>query len=154
MPPMPSASADAVLSAARLLMAVSARSIGSVDESITLPQFRVLVVLSTQGALPLSAVAAQLGVSLAAARRLVDGLIASGLVRESAGSNVQRQNVVEMTESGAEIVAMVTRQRRDDIAEIIARIPDRPRSDWVAALRSFAEVGGEPRIPRPALQPD
>ena len=40
----------AVLTASRLLVAVSARSLAEVGERVTLPQFRMLVVLATRGA--------------------------------------------------------------------------------------------------------
>src|SRR6202008_1918017 len=36
---------DALMTASRLLVAISARSIGLVDETITIPQFRTLVIL-------------------------------------------------------------------------------------------------------------
>jgi DNA-binding MarR family transcriptional regulator len=146
-PSAPTASADAVLSAARLLMAVSARSIVSVDESITLPQFRVLVELSTRGALTLSTVAAQLGVSISTARRLIDRLIASGLASQQVSPAARREIVVELTDVGETIVTTVTRQRRAEIAGIIARMPDGHHSNWVAALNTFSEAGGEPVVP-------
>ncbi|MBS2539761.1 hypothetical protein KGQ20_44170 [Catenulispora sp. NF23] len=38
---------DAVLTASRLLVAVSARSLNEVEDSLTLPQFRALVVLAS-----------------------------------------------------------------------------------------------------------
>ncbi|CAM5308255.1 hypothetical protein SBADM41S_12362 [Streptomyces badius] len=38
---------EAVLTASRLLVAVSARSLAEVEERVTLPQFRMLVVLSS-----------------------------------------------------------------------------------------------------------
>ncbi|CAO0830870.1 hypothetical protein SMICM17S_10189 [Streptomyces microflavus] len=40
---------QAVLTASRLLVAVSARSLAHVEDRVTLPQFRMLVVLSTRG---------------------------------------------------------------------------------------------------------
>lgn len=40
----------AVLTASRLLVAVSGRSLAAVEEGLTLPQFRMLGVLSTRGA--------------------------------------------------------------------------------------------------------
>lgn len=40
----------AVLTASRLLVAVSARSLSAAGERVTLPQFRMLLVLSTRGA--------------------------------------------------------------------------------------------------------
>lgn len=39
----------ALLTASRLLVAVSARSLAAVEESLTLPQFRMLVVLDSRG---------------------------------------------------------------------------------------------------------
>ena len=40
---------DALLTASRLLVAISARSIAQVDETITTAQFRTLVILSDKG---------------------------------------------------------------------------------------------------------
>jgi DNA-binding MarR family transcriptional regulator len=40
---------DALLTASRLLVVISARSIARVDETITIPQFRTLVILSARG---------------------------------------------------------------------------------------------------------
>ena len=40
---------DALLTASRLLVAISARSIAIVDETITIPEFRTLVILSARG---------------------------------------------------------------------------------------------------------
>lgn len=41
--------ADSLLVASRLLLAISARSIAQVDETITFPQFRTLVILFNEG---------------------------------------------------------------------------------------------------------
>lgn len=43
---------DALVTASRLLVAISARSIAEVDESITIPQFRALVILSSRSIQP------------------------------------------------------------------------------------------------------
>ena len=40
---------DGVLRASRALVAVAARSIASVDDTVTLPQFRTLVALAARG---------------------------------------------------------------------------------------------------------
>jgi hypothetical protein len=40
---------NALLTASRLLVAISARSIAHFDETITIPQFRALVILSARG---------------------------------------------------------------------------------------------------------
>src|ERR1700739_161757 len=65
---------DALLTASRLLMAISARSIGEVDETITIPQFRTLVILSNRGPINLATLAGLLGVQPSATGRLADRL--------------------------------------------------------------------------------
>ncbi|BBJ46050.1 hypothetical protein SSPO_087680 [Streptomyces antimycoticus] len=53
--PSPASESDAeamvtaLLTASRLLVAVSARSLAAVEDSLTLPQFRMLVVLDGRG---------------------------------------------------------------------------------------------------------
>src|SRR5690242_10466012 len=66
---------DALLTASRLLVAISARSISQVDDSITIPQFRTLVILSNQGAINLATLANLLGVQPSATGRMVDRLV-------------------------------------------------------------------------------
>ena len=45
---------DALLTASRLLVAISVHSIAQVDETITIPQFRTLVILSNRGPINLA----------------------------------------------------------------------------------------------------
>src|SRR3954451_15755886 len=85
---------DAVLTASRLLIAVSARSIGAVDESITIPQFRLLVVLDGRGPLKLTTLAEHLGVNPSTVTRMVDRLVAAGLVSREANPASRRELVV------------------------------------------------------------
>ncbi len=55
---------DALLTASRLLVAMSARSIAEVDETITIPpQFRTLVILSTRPPVNLATLAGLLDVA-------------------------------------------------------------------------------------------
>lgn len=135
---------DAVLTASRLLVAVSARSIASADETITLAQFRLLVVLITRGPLKLSTLADHLGVNPSTATRMIDRLITTGLVSRQVNPHSRREVVVELTEPGAEVVATVTDRRRREIAGIVARMPANLRRELVAALEAFNDAGGEP----------
>jgi DNA-binding MarR family transcriptional regulator len=135
---------DALLHASRLLVAVSARSIAAADESITLPQYRLLVVLSSRGPLKLATLADHLGVNPSTATRMIDRLIATGLATRQINPSSRREVVVALTEAGEGVVTTATGRRRDEIAEIVARMPDRHRRDLVAALEAFADAGGEP----------
>ena len=51
---------DAVLRASRALVGIAAASMAAVDDDVTLPQLRVLVMVDTKGPLNLAAVAAGL----------------------------------------------------------------------------------------------
>lgn len=140
---------DAVLTAARLLMAVTARSIAAVDESITLAQFRLLVILNTVGAVKHAALADQLGVNPSTASRMVDRLVAAGMVDRQTNPASRREIVIELTAEGRRLVRLVTARRRKEIAKIVTRMPEQNRAGLVDALLAFAEAGGEPAVTTP-----
>ncbi|NKQ52522.1 MarR family transcriptional regulator [Amycolatopsis sp. K13G38] len=137
---------DAVLTASRLLVAVSARSIASVDESITIPQFRLLVVLDTQGPLKLTALAEHLAVNPSTATRMVDRLVSADLVSRTANPASRRELVVTLTDGGAAVVRQVTQRRRAEITRIVGRMPATTRRGLVRALTAFTEAGDEPAV--------
>ncbi|SEF37971.1 DNA-binding transcriptional regulator, MarR family [Amycolatopsis pretoriensis] len=135
---------DAVLTASRLLVAVSVRSIAAAEDGLTLPQFRLLVVLHTRGPLKHATLAEHLGVTPSTASRMVDRLVAAGLVDRRHSPVSRREIVLDITREGARIVRQVTTRRRREIAKIVARMPAESRQGLVDALTAFAEAGGEP----------
>lgn len=135
---------NALLTASRLLVAVSARSLGAVEGQVTLPQFRALVVLSTRGSMKLTGLADALAVNPSTATRMMDRLAASGVVTRETNPASRREVVLALTPAGRQIVDDVTAVRRRAISEIVARMPTRQRAGIVSALRSFTEAGGEP----------
>lgn len=135
---------DAVVTASRLLVAVSARSIASADESITLPQFRLLVLLSSRGPMNLSTFTEHLGVLPSTGTRMIDRLVSAGLVARWVNPASRREVMVGLTEDGAAIVAKATQRRRREIARIVARMPEGSRQELVTVLEQFNEAGGEP----------
>jgi DNA-binding MarR family transcriptional regulator len=137
---------DAVLTASRLLVAVSARSIASVEETITLPRFRLLVVLSTQRTVKLMEVAERLGVAPSTATRMIDRLIAAGLVSRETNPNSRREVILTLSPAGAAVVRQVTQRRRREIARIVGRMPEQQRHGLVEALEAFSDAGGEPPV--------
>jgi DNA-binding MarR family transcriptional regulator len=141
---------DAVLTASRLLVAVSASSIASAGESITIPQFRLLVVLYTRGSMNLSVLADRLGVNPSATTRMVNRLVFAGMVDRQVNPTSRREVLLDLTEAGDQRVTQVTRQRRRQIARIVARMPERRRAQLVEALEAFNEAAGEPGRPMTA----
>ena len=139
----------AVLTASRLLVAVSARSLAEVEERVTLPQFRMLVVLSTRGATKLVALAELLQVAPSTAMRMVDRLIAAGLADRQTNPDNRRETLLQLTEEGRRTVEDVTARRRDRDRRHRRRLRPTQRLALVEALGAFNEAGGEP--PAPAM---
>jgi DNA-binding MarR family transcriptional regulator len=136
----------ALLTASRLLVAVSARSLAAVEEALTLPQLRMLVALESHGPLNLSQLAAELGVQPSTALRMLDRLVAIGMVARDASPTDRRTTVISLTATGRRTVSDVTERRRSEIARIVAAMPAGQRRHLIQALQAFAEAGGEPVV--------
>ena len=137
---------DALLTASRLLVAVSVRSIGQVDETITVPQFRTLVILSNRGPINLATLAGLLGVQPSATGRMVDRLVVAGLIDRLPHPTSRRELLAALTKRGREVVRRVTAYRRAEIAAIVEKLPPPERNGLVRALRAFTAAGGEPDV--------
>ncbi|MBT2390283.1 MarR family transcriptional regulator [Streptomyces sp. ISL-1] len=145
----------AVLTASRLLVAVSARSLAAVEDRVTLPQFRLLVVLSTHGSAKLVVLADLLGVNPSTAMRMIDRLVSAGLVDRRTNPEDRRETVLRLTDDGHRLVEDVTARRRSEIASIVERLDPEQRSALIGALTAFSEAGGEPVVPdeNPGMYP-
>ncbi|PXX53393.1 DNA-binding MarR family transcriptional regulator [Nocardia tenerifensis] len=134
---------EALLSASRLLMAISARSIAHVDDTITLPQFRTLVILAAQGPVKLATLAQQLDVQPSTATRMVERLLAAELITRQPNPQTRRELIIDLTARGREVVEDVTAKRRREIAGVVKKMPAAQRQGLVDALNAFTEAGGE-----------
>ena len=137
---------DALLTASRLLVAMSIRSIAQVDDSITMAQFRTLVILSNRGPINLATLANLLGVQPSATGRMVDRLVASGLIDRLPHPTSRRELLATLTKRGRDVVRRVTAHRRAEIAAIVEKMPVADRHGLVRALTSFTAAGGEPDV--------
>jgi DNA-binding MarR family transcriptional regulator len=135
---------DALLTASRLLVAISARSIALVDDTITIPQFRTLVILSNEGPINLATLAGLLEVQPSTTGRMVDRLVGAGLVDRQAHPTSRRELVAALTPRGRDVVRKVTVNRRRQISAIVEKMPQRERRGLVRALAAFTAAGGEP----------
>lgn len=135
---------DALLTASRLLVAISARSIADLDETLTIPQFRTLVILSTRGPVNLATLAGLLDVQPSTTGRMVDRLVGAGLIDRQQNPESRREFVVDLTARGREVVAAVTTSRRRKLAEVVENMPNRERHGLIGALTAFTNAGREP----------
>ena len=135
---------QATLAASRALMGVMARSMASVLDQITLPQFRVLVLLSSSGALRTGALAERSGVHASTLTRTADRLVRGGWVRRLENPLSRREVLIELTDAGAALVREVTERRAAEIAEILSRMSPEARTQVLDGLQAFATAAGEP----------
>jgi DNA-binding MarR family transcriptional regulator len=138
----------AVLTASRVLLGVAVRALAEVEDTVTIPQFRTLVVLDTHGQMNLNTLSGLLGVTPSTALRMIDRLLAADLVTRRDNPANRREVLLELTEEGRHIVEQVTGKRRAEIARIVTRMPTSRRTELIVALRAFAEAADEPE-PRP-----
>ncbi|NHN56772.1 MarR family transcriptional regulator [Calidifontibacter sp. DB0510] len=134
----------ALLTASRVLVGVSARSLAGVADTLTVTQFRCLVVLSNTGTVRLNQLADALGVNASTALRTVDRLIAQDLVDRKENPANRREVLITLTPTGAAVVHDVTERRRADIGGIVRRMPVTRRRELIRALRTFSDAAGEP----------
>lgn len=136
-----SAVTSAVLTASRVLVTVSVRSLAAAAEPVTLPQFRLLMLLDGHGETNLVTLADRLLVNSSTALRMVDRLANRGLVSRRVNPASRREVLLQLTERGQRIVTDVTTRRREEIASIVVNMPARDRVGLVRALRSFVAIG-------------
>ena len=135
---------DAVLRASRALVGIAAESLAELDDVVTVPQFRVLVLLHTRGPLNLASVAAELGVNPSNASRTCDRLIKARLL-DRRESKVDRRNVtLTLKPAGQRLVEKVTEHRRSAIERVLRSMKADERNAVGAALELFASAAGEP----------
>jgi DNA-binding MarR family transcriptional regulator len=143
---------SALLTASRVLVAVSVRSLSAAEDQVTLPQFRLLVVLDSHGETKLVALAGLLGVNSSTALRMVDRLTAAGFVSRRPNPKSRREVLLQLTKTGQQIVDAVTARRREEISTIVAKMAVEDRAGLVTALHAFACAGGE--LPAEELERD
>lgn len=135
---------EAVLGATRALVGVAARSLAQLGEDVTLPQFRALVVLATQGSRRLAELAQALRVDPSTATRMCDRLVRKELVHRRRTNDDRRGVRISLAPAGRELVAQVTARRRADIREILSRLDRSKYGVMLGAMEDFSRAAGEP----------
>lgn len=137
---------EAVVLASRALLAVVARTIGPALEEVSLPQFRVLVVLVGAGPHRVGALAERLGAVTSTFSRAIDRMEAGGWVTRQPNPDSGREVLVAVTPAGRELVNRVTGSRRAELVRILGALPDDRLAELASALNAFAQAAGEPSI--------
>ncbi|MCQ9162807.1 MULTISPECIES: MarR family winged helix-turn-helix transcriptional regulator [unclassified Arthrobacter] len=143
----PSAPGDAIaetLTASRALLGVIARSLATVMDTVTLPQFRVLVVLSDFGPLRMGDLAGRLGANQSSFSRFADRMVTAGLITRQVGTASRREVIMSLTEHGRNVHSTVTEARRTEIATLLGTLSPTEREAVKTGFEVFARAAGEP----------
>ena len=135
---------DAVMRASRALVGITAASIADVDDRVTLPQLRVMMMMATRGAMNLVAVAAGLEVSSPNASRICDRLLKAGMLDRTEDPHDRRHVTLTLTPDGEALIEQVIRHRRTAIRKILRSMPSQQCDDVETAMNAFADAAGEP----------
>ncbi|MGA0568113.1 MarR family winged helix-turn-helix transcriptional regulator [Rathayibacter sp. KR2-224] len=138
--------AEAVLTASRALLGIVAQSVAPALEAVSLPQFRVLVLLSSMGPTRVGALADRLGANVSTFSRSVDRMVAGGWVARAENPESRREVLLELTDDGRWLVESVTVRRRRGIQAVLDQMPDAERAQLTTALQAFATAAGEPAV--------
>jgi DNA-binding MarR family transcriptional regulator len=141
--PVTAAQVHAVMVAAQALVGVAAQGIAQVEDRVTLPQFRVLMLVATRGGLNLGALAQAMWVHPSNASRACDRLFDAGLLARSESTLDRRNLMLELTPDGQALIDEVIDHRRNAIATILEGLPESRRRTLANAMLLFAEAAGE-----------
>jgi DNA-binding MarR family transcriptional regulator len=139
---LPAEQVDAILLASRALVALSAESLASIEESVTLTQLRLLMNLAGRGGMSITELSEAVRITPSAASRACDKLVGYDLVSRRQSLLNRRTVTVELTPRGHRLVESVAHRRRVAAEEILRRIPLRDRTMLVPLLRRFTAAGG------------
>lgn len=134
---------EAFVLASRAFVAIAARALDDLQDDLSLPQFRALVVLGTRGSANLTQLAEDVGVHQSTASRLVSRLVEDGLIERRPDPDNRRKVVLSVTAKGRELYRAVHQARREDIARVVARLDPEQRRQARDALVAFAAAAGE-----------
>lgn len=134
---------EAVLTASRILVAISAKSFASLETQVTVPQLRALVVIASLATTNLASLAEAIGVHASNATRACDRLVALGLIDRSDNPSNRRNVTLTLTTKGQKLVTTVMDDRRTAIRRALRRMPSESRTQLAPVLTDFAAAAGE-----------
>jgi DNA-binding MarR family transcriptional regulator len=128
---------DVLLRLARTVMAVSTRAADRLG-GLSVVQLRALTVLHDLGTGNLGQLADGMGVTVSTSSRLVDRLVAAGLVDRRPSPRSRRELALTVTERGQAILERYDGLRLVELHALLDGLPPGRRPGALAALAEFA----------------
>ena len=127
---------DVLLEAARLVVGISVRAADQIGEA-SLVQLRALTVLSDAHGANLMQLAEGMGVTVSTTSRLVDRLIAAGLVDRRPSEVTRREVSISLTDAGRAVLRRYDDLRVDALRSRLDRLEPARRTTAVDGLRAL-----------------
>lgn len=137
---------DELLAASRGLLGVVARSLAPALEDVTVPQFRLIVLVTALGPTRSGDLADRLAVGPSTLTRIVDRLVADGWVERLPSTESRREVLVGTTDQGRALVADVMERRRTEIVGLLASLSDEDRASVFAGAAVLRRAMHEPLL--------
>jgi DNA-binding MarR family transcriptional regulator len=134
---------DALLALSRVFVGLAARTLAQIDEDVTLPQYRVLVLLVSHGPQRVIDLAQELEVTSSTATRMCNRLARKGLAERQVRADDRRASWIGLTPAGRDLVDEVMRRRREAIAGLVQEVPITRPVAFAGVVHAFVEAAGE-----------
>jgi DNA-binding MarR family transcriptional regulator len=136
---------DRVVAATRVVAALIAESLASLEPALTMPQWRVLV-LANEGDCNVSAVAEDLRVHMSNATRICDRLVAAGLLERRRADYDRRHVLLVLTAEGKALFESAMDYRRRGIEAVMALMSPEDRAALASAMSVFVDAAARARV--------
>jgi DNA-binding MarR family transcriptional regulator len=127
----------------RALVGLTLQSLQVLGGEVSVPQFRMLLVLSGLGRVPSSRLGAELGMTASSVTRLADRMEAAGLLARGTDPRSRSIVTLEVTAAGVDLVARVVERRHELLAAVLERMDPGEREAAARVARRLSELAGD-----------
>jgi DNA-binding MarR family transcriptional regulator len=132
---------DDLLEAARAVMRISLHAADQIG-GVSVVQLRALTVLDREGTANLAQLAEGMGVTVSTTSRLVDRLVAAGLVDRRTATHTRREIALKLTARGRSTLARYDDHRLEGLHACLESLSEEEREQAVRGLRAFGGAAG------------
>jgi DNA-binding MarR family transcriptional regulator len=129
---------EALLATARAVMRISLHAADRIGE-VSVVQLRALTILLEVGRTNLAQLAEGMGVTVSTTSRLVDRLVAAGLVERRTAEHTKREIALRLTAHGRQTVDRYDDLRLAELRRCMAALDEPDRAGALTGLRALAE---------------
>jgi DNA-binding MarR family transcriptional regulator len=136
---------EVLLATARAVMRISLHAADQVG-GVSVVQLRALTLLLEAGEANLAALAEGMGVTVSTTSRLVDRLVAAGLVERRTAAHTRREIALRLTDLGRRTVDRYDGLRLTELRRCIDALSDTERAGALPCLRALAGAAAQPLV--------